>query len=184
LDVKVTATYDLPLGKGKRFLNSGGLVNTLFGGWQLVMYVERASGRAMSVTTSNNLSNFGYSVKRANVDSSKPLTLNTSSGDFNPAKDRYLNAAAFASPATYALGNTPRTMDWLRGWPLASEAASVSKTISIRERASVKIGADFNNPFNLVRWGNPVTNVTAPNFGAVTSSGAGRQIQLTAEIKF
>jgi hypothetical protein len=184
LDVKLTFSYDLPLGKGKHFLDSSGIVNTLFGGWQVVMYIERGSGRALSVTTNNNLAGFGYSVKRANVDSSKPLTLQTSSGDFNPATDRYINAAAFSSPAAYALGNLPRTMDWMRSWPLEAEAASVNKTIKFHERGSVKIGADFNNPFNFVRWASPVTNVAAANFGAVTSSAAGRQIQLVLQILF
>jgi len=184
-DFKATMTYELPFGRGKRFLSgSGGLTKALLGGWQVVFFIQRASGTPLSVITTNNLSQFGYVTKRANVVSGQPLTLKTDSGSFDPAVDRYINPAAFQNPATYALGNLARTLDWMRGWGLASEAASINKTFKFHERASLRLGADFNNPFNFVRWMNPVTNVNAANFGMVTAVNPGRQVQLSAEIQF
>lgn len=184
-DFKITTTYELPFGAGKPFLrNSGKFANALAGGWQLVFFLQRASGTPLSIVTTNNLSQFGYVTKRADVVQGQPLTLKTDSSGFDPAIDRFINPAAFQNPATYAFGNTARTLDWLRGWPLSSEAASVNKTIRIHERASVRIGADFNNPFNFVRWNNPVTNVNASNFGMVASVNPGRQTQLSVQVLF
>jgi hypothetical protein len=183
-DFKVSTIYDLPFGKGKAFLNkAGGALNGVVGGWQLVFFIERASGSPLSLTPSNTLSTYGIG-KRANLNPGVPLTLNTDMGSFDPATDRYINPAAFSSPTTYALGNTPATMDWLRGWGVHSESASINKTIHLHERLRMKLGADFQNPFNLVRWTNPVTTLTASNFGMVTGSQPGRRLQLTLNIEF
>jgi hypothetical protein len=184
-DFKVTAVYDLPFGTGKELLNnSNKVVNGLVSGWQVVFFIERASGAPLSVSAANTLSSYGISAKRASVNLGVPLTLKTDMGSFNPATDKFVNVAGFFSPTTYALGNTPTTMDWLRGWPLHAESASLYKTIRIWERLAAKIGMEAQNPFNAVRWGNPVTSLTASNFGMVTSSQPGRRLQLTAEIQF
>jgi len=60
----------------------------------------------------------------------------------------------------------------------------LNKNFRLHERAAVKIGADFTNPFNFVRWTNPVTNLTAANFGKVTGSAPGRRTQINLEISF
>lgn len=41
--------YELPFGQGKRFLDRGGLINQLFGGWQLTSIVQIASGTPLSI---------------------------------------------------------------------------------------------------------------------------------------
>jgi hypothetical protein len=184
-DFKVSLTYELPFGTGKALLNSSNkVVNGFAGGWQVVFFLERASGSAMSVSAANTLSSYGISAKRASVNLGVPLTVNTDMGSFEPATDRYINKAAFFAPATYALGNTATSLDWMRGWPLKAESASINKTIRLYERLVVKLGCDFQNPFNFVRWSNPVTNLSASNFGMVTGSAPGRRVQLNAEINF
>jgi hypothetical protein len=184
-DFKVSAAYDLPFGKGKSFLNNAPrTVNAVLGGWQLVFFLERASGNALTVTTTSTLTAYGFPTKRGNVNSGVPLTLNTDASSFNPAVDHYINPAAFSSPGTYALGNTPRTMDWLRGFPFATESASIKKSFPLYERVVMNLSGDFQNPFNFVRWGNPVTNLSASNFGMVTTSSPGRRVQITAEVRF
>ena len=40
------------------------------------------------------------------------------------------------------------------------------------------------NPFNFVRWGNPNTSLVGVNFGKVTSSQAGRLVQINGTLKF
>jgi hypothetical protein len=183
-DFKVSFAYDLPFGAGKSLLNRKGFLDKIVGGWQLVGFVQRASGTALTILATDNLSGYGIQTKRANVVAGQPLTLNTDMGSFDPAVNRFINPAAFTAPAAYALGNTARTLDWLRGWPVHNESASLNKNFRLWEKAAMKLGVNLDNPFNAVRWGNPVTNVSASNFGAVTSSAPGRRIQLTAEMKF
>ncbi len=183
-DFRVSASYDLPFGKGRKFVNSSNsVVNGIFGGWQVVMFVQRGSGSPLSIGTSAIPGSLGFN-KRANYVAGPPLTIKTNPRDFDPAVDTYINAAAFANPATYALGNTARALDWLRGFSSKSESANLSKSFKIRERFTTKFGADFTNPFNFVRWGNPVTSLTASNFGKVTTSASSRRVQLNLEVKF
>jgi hypothetical protein len=75
-------------------------------------------------------------------------------------------------------------MDWLLGWPLHSGSAALYKSLRIWERLATKIGIEAQNPFNAVRWSNPVTSLTASNFGMVIGSNPGRRVQLTLEINF
>jgi hypothetical protein len=43
------AIYELPFGKGKRFLNEGGLMNLLFGGFQVTSIVNLSSGAPIGI---------------------------------------------------------------------------------------------------------------------------------------
>jgi hypothetical protein len=185
-DFKTSLAYDLPFGKGRAFMNTRNpVLNALGGGWQLVLFLERGAGAPLTVTGSNTLSAYGLSSKRANLVSGVPVTLITSSNSFNPAVDYYINPAAFANPATYSLGNTARTLSWLSGPGMSAEDASINKRFSLyKERVSMKLGVDFTNPFNFVRWGNPVTTVTASNFGMINTSQQGRRTQINAQILF
>ncbi len=44
------AIYELPIGKGKRFFNQGGIVDNIFGGWQLSPIVRISSGAPIIIT--------------------------------------------------------------------------------------------------------------------------------------
>lgn len=185
LDFKTNLSYDLPFGQGKTLMRtSNPVLNALGGGWQIVFALERGAGTPLTITGANNLSSFGYGA-RANLVQGVPLTINTSGSNFNPATDTYINSKAFSNPSSFGIGNTARTLGWLRGFQTASESGAINKKFNIfRERAKMKIGADFSNPFNFVRWNNPVTSLLASNFGKVTGSYPGRRIQFTAEIQF
>src|SRR5207248_10019546 len=52
-----SSTYELPFGHGKSMLNRGGVLNTLFGGWQLSAILTLRSGIPFTVTTSGGITN-------------------------------------------------------------------------------------------------------------------------------
>ena len=182
--VTVSASYELPFGKGKRFLNSHGPAERLVGGWQLVAIVRRASGSRLGISTGNSLSSLGYGSIRANVVTGQPIYVSNNAGAFDPAKNVWLNSAAFTVPGTYEFGNTARVLSWVAGPAAASEALSISKRTNITERVNFVLRADAQNPFNLVRWGNPATNRSNATFGQISSADAGRVIQLHASVQF
>jgi Carboxypeptidase regulatory-like domain/TonB dependent receptor-like, beta-barrel len=177
-------SYELPFGPGKRFLQDGGLIRHVVGGWQIVGYVRRASGNALSLTTGNNLGALGYPNKRANLVLGEPIYRTSDPREFDPARDFYLNPSAFAIPGSFELGTTARVLDWVRGWTNKSEAVSFGKRTKITERVGTLFRMDMENPFNFVRWSNPITNRSDSNFGRVTSMEPGRQIQLSLAIEF
>jgi hypothetical protein len=47
--VNINANYELPFGNGKRFLNQGGIVDKLLGGWQLTTIATWSSGVPVSI---------------------------------------------------------------------------------------------------------------------------------------
>ncbi len=183
-DFTCSLAYDLPLGPGKRILNWTGAAGRFFGGWQIVVYARRASGDALSVTTGNNLSPLGYPGKRASLVAGQPVHLVSDSRSFDPAANLFLNPAAFSVPASFELGNTARVLDWARGWTKKSESISLGKRTRITERLGATLRADMENPFNFVRWSNPVTDRSNASFGRVTSTQAGRTMQLSLALEF
>jgi hypothetical protein len=178
-----SGTYELPFGPGKAMLAKSKALGRIVGGWQVTAYVRYASGSALAVTGGNGISALGYPNIRANYVGGDPYKV-TNPRDFDPARDLYLNAAAFATPSTFALGNTSRVLSWLRGFTGKSESLSLAKRVPIRERLRLMVRADATNPFNFVRWSNPNTNITSSNFGKVTGASGGRTIQLNATVEF
>ena len=131
---------------------------------------------------STALAQFGFPAVRANYIGGQNVYATT--GSFDPAKDRYLNAAAFASPGPFQFGNTGRVLNWVRGPAISNEALSLQRKFAFTERVSAMLRADATNPFNFVRWNNPNTNVSDANFGVISSAQAGRVVQLTLQVSF
>ena len=180
----LTWTYELPFGEGKKLANtSNPIVQRLVSGWVINGFVRYQSGYALSVSAPNTLSALGYSRTASYVGGTP--TLVTNPREFDPVTSRYLNADAFAIPATYSLGNTAPTLDWLRGFSSKAESLQVGKTTRISERVSLDLGLDLSNPFNFHRWTDPSTNISdSLNFGRVTGAGEGRAAQITAKVTF
>ena len=54
-----SASYELPFGKGKAWLNHNRLADLAFGGWQLAGLISMRSGIPFTVTTSGGITNAG-----------------------------------------------------------------------------------------------------------------------------
>ena len=110
-----SGSYELPFGPGKRFLHQGAVLGRVVGGWQITAYCRYTDGSALAITGGNGISALGYPNIRANYVGGDPYKV-TNPRDFDPNRDLYLNSAAFATPSTFALGNTARVVDWVRGF--------------------------------------------------------------------
>jgi hypothetical protein len=185
-------SYQLPFGRGRAFMSHApAAVDTTLGGWTVSGSFRYTSGAALQINAFNffasdlgyNTSVLGLPFEYANYAGGKPHA--TWSGKFNPSTDVYLNSAAFASPAPFTLGNTSEYNSWVRGFSQGSEALAIAKTIPIHERLKFDLGADFVNPFNIVRWSDPSTLVGGGTFGDVTGTqGTARTIQINGKINF
>ncbi len=178
-----SATYELPFGTGRKYLATNPSLGRIVGGWQITGYVRYTDGLGFAMAGGNGISALGYPNIRANYMGGDPYKV-TDPRAFDPARDLYLNSGAFTTPSTFALGNTARVLDWVRGFSSKSESISILKRIPLRERLRANLRADINNPFNFVRWSNPNTNITSSNFGKVTGAAAGRTIQLSTSVEF
>ena len=179
----LTWTYELPFGEGRRFAGpSNPVTRTLISGWAINGFLRYQSGNALTIGGPNTLSALGYS-QRANYIGGSPLLV-TNPREFDPSSDRYLNRDAFGVPGTFELGNTAAALDWARGFTSKAESFQITKITRIRESVRLELGADFSNPFNFHRWSNPETSITSANFGRVLGAAQGRQVQLSASLKF
>ncbi len=170
----VSATYDLPFGKGRQYMTSG-VGAAILGGWQLATITQLRSGTPYSVTFSSTQP--GWIANRANVVSSDFYPSNQSiAGWFNPS--------AFAIPTTYTYGNSARNMLWGPGQVIVD--MSVLKDIQIVERFKLQFRAEAFNMPNHPSFSNPAANISVPTtVGKITGTSVpSRAIQFGLKLLF
>jgi hypothetical protein len=173
-------TYELPFGKGKPLLNRGGIAGMILGGWQLSAIQQYQVGKPFQLTATNSLPIFN-SVLRPNVVPGASMTL----GHPDPLANPWLDKNAFSVPAANTFGNAARSYNQLRAPNSYNESFGLTRHIKLGEKASLMLRGEFFNALNRVVFGAPVANVSAANFGRVTSqANSPRQGQVAARIDF
>ena len=196
-------TYDLPFGKGRKFLNSSGLLDHIVGGWTLGGRETIASGHPLLLNggrnTVNNLSQSGVLFLGGFTQEQLQRALGTIGGDFSNtaliadiASIATINAAARTSQVNsslFAPASTPGQFAgffYLRHKPLYIFDMSVNKQIRITERVRFTlrmVALNFlNHPFFDIGNSSP----TSTTFGQITdttqiNTGV-RRIQFRASI--
>ena len=191
--------YELPLGKGKKFINRPGALNKIVGGWQVNGIVRIQSGAPLELGADCP------SLGTVRAGGCRPDFLLR--GDYyGPGKDTvdpgarlpYLNAAAFTVPQTpYTYGGVSRTLGYVRGWRFHDENFSIFKNTSIREMVNLQFRVEAFNVFNSTLFNYPDTFVgqydpSQPgkvrrnaNFGYYSGQGnTSRTLQLGLKLQF
>ena len=181
----VDAIYDLPLGRGKRYLSGpGGIANAIASGWTVNSILTMQSGFPFTPELSYNPSNNGDTKNPVrpfrNPNFTGPVILGTPARWFNPG-------AFLAPPAGSGFyGNVGR--DSLTGPGLATWDFSVLKQIALRERLRLQFRAELFNLLNRANFNTPNVIVftpsgVSPTAGAITStSTTGRQVQFALKL--
>jgi hypothetical protein len=188
LTFSVSWAYDLPFGKGKALLNgTPRAVNAVVSGWKINGFLKYNSGLPLAIAGgAGNLPAVGY-TQRGNAVSGVSPYITTNPRDFDPAKNRYLNTAAFTTSTGFNFGNLAPFPSWVRGLWGKQEALTVGRTFKPRERLTLDFSVDATNPFNFVRWSDPsgaALSVVSPAFGAITATSAGRTLQANGVVRF
>ncbi len=195
--LKLTWTYELPVGKGKAFLNRGGFTNQVLGGWHVSANQTYQTGDALSISSdiSQNANYLFNATVRPDVVLGQPLRVaETGSLDVagGGAGITYINPNAFADPPQTAngvvtrLGTAPRYFGNLRGPFQPSENFSVFKRFPFRgEGRYLEFRADAFNVFNRVGLGDPDTTLGDTYFGQILGVQQGpREVQLALRLTF
>jgi hypothetical protein len=193
--LKLTWIYELPFGRGRQFLNRGGVANQVLGGWTVTGIQNYQSGDPLYIES--GLSGGGYWFNgdvRGDVISGVPLYASNTNGPFDYAGgtgQAYLNPAAFAEPPTtpngvvLRPGTSPRFFGNLRGPRNPSENFGVFKNFPFREGMFLQFRCDMINAFNRAGRADPDTNLSDPTFGQILDVGEGpREIQLALRFTF
>jgi hypothetical protein len=107
--------------------------------------------------------------------------LNGLSGDRG---DLFLNREAFAVPAPFTLGTLGVVLPNIRTFGNRGEDFSLIRRLPIKERRRAELRADFFNLLNHRNLGDPIADLSNPNFGRITGQGAARVIQLGLRFEF
>jgi hypothetical protein len=178
--VKLSTIYELPFGKGKRWL-SHGAGDWVLGGWRISAIQYYATGYPLAVTRNAPLPIFN-GVNRPYITTYSGWG-GVYTGSFDPAKDLYLNPAAFPAQPNYLLGNATRFNPLMRGFPNFNENISLGKSFPFTERFRLDFRAEAFNLFNRVVFSNPTTNLNSSSFGAVNGqSNSPRQMQFALKL--
>jgi hypothetical protein len=181
-------SYELPIGKGKKLLNSGGPANVIVGGWSVSAVQRYQSGIPVgAVSCGVNTGLYGkddwFDCLRPNL-TGQPIK--GFSGKFDPSVDRYLNPAGFSTPPNFSFGTAPIALPGVRSPMRNDESLTLQKRTAIKERVNIIVRAEFFNLFNRVVFSVPSFDTSnAAGFGIIGSSYfAPRHIQLGAKVEF
>jgi hypothetical protein len=168
-------TYELPFGKGRKFMNHGGFVNTLLGGWDLAYTQTLQSGPPFTVSFAGSPFNYLPGASRPNlVPGVDPVVADWDIGPNRfptQAQVPYLNAAAFAYPPAFTAGTMGRNVIEAPGltWP----QFSLSKQWSFFERAHFILRWDMNNPLKSPNYAGPDSTYNLQNLANFGRIGTG-----------
>ena len=183
--VKGFVTYQLPFGRGQRYLTSGRLVNDLLGGWLFGAIVSYQSGAPIGAVHAQT-SYPGWSGLWVDVAPNASFKNTFKKLDLINLKDtsnQFVDPTIFSNPADGQLGNSPVTYVNWHGWGSSHEDMSLTKNFGIGHNGQymVLLRGEFFNVFNRHYYGNPNLNIGGPYFGQVTNVvGNPRQGQVSA----
>jgi hypothetical protein len=152
-------SYELPVGQGRRWINRGGVVNAVLGGWTLAMSQNGVSGQPISVGFSGSPNRY---LTSARVNALEPIEQakveNWQIGNRFPVPDGqnpYFKMSAFAYPDAYTTGSLGAGV--LQAPGIHWNQAYANKSWVFMERFKVSLRLDGHN----LPWKRP--NMSAPN---------------------
>jgi len=163
----VSGLYELPFGRGKRFLSgANGFVRRLAGGWELGWIGTYTSGQALSFSGAERISTSG----------NNPQTVL-----------KWFDTSQFTPQAPFTVQQTSSRIADIRGPGLGMWHVTLAKDTAIRENIKFRLEAQAFNFLNTPFFGNPNTTVTSGSFGQITglySGSASRNVQVAARVSF
>ena len=179
-----TYTYELPFGKGRKFLSGmPSALNYVLGGWETAGTVVWASGRPFTVYSGiNTVSNVVQSTADCNG-----CTRNSGSLVLESGRNFWFDATTrsqFAAPAPGSIGNTGRNFFLAPNY--FQWDAALSKEFRITEKVKFQFRLDARNVLNHPAFDNPTAVITSSIFGRINDSvtNNARRIQLSGKITF
>ena len=161
--------YELPVGRGKTFLNKGGLTETAVGGWFVSAIGSYHSGNPTEVYapcggTAGDVLFAGCHFTGAARVNVLPGVSETNKSHFNPFSTSFWNAAAFSTPAPLTFGNEPRSLAGARFFASKNEDVTLGKKTQFLDgKFTLDFRGEFFNIFNRHIY---IPNVGGPNLGS------------------
>jgi len=181
--------YDLPFGPGKRFgAGAGRLVNNLIGGWEVSPNLELQTGFYWTPLSGYDYANTTTGVERPDriCNGNLPRGQRTVARWFDTSCFEDATLQADYNAGIYRFGNASRSS--VVGPGIFNLDLGLYKDFPLSERFKLQFRSEFFNALNTADFGSgfggPSMNVTAGNYGQITSAGIGRQIQFALKLTY
>lgn len=180
--VVVNTVWELPVGKGRRYLaGAPAVAEHILGGWQLYWIAYFETGQYFSPSFSGR--------DPSNTNTVGGLPDRVCNGNL-PAGERqigrWFDPACFAVPPAGRFGNSGAYV--LEGPGLHMHNISLAKTFDLTERFKFTLTGAASNAFNHPNFAVPASNISAPGSVGVISDlregGRSRRIELRGRIDF
>lgn len=175
--------YELPFGEGRPFLNRGGWIQEVIGGWSLSGVTNFRTGTPIVLRPLfNNTGNLTQNLRVNIVPGVNPHVE-------KPSAFQWFNPAAFIQPPDFTLGDGPRTHPSLRNPGAQNFDMSLSKRVPVSDQWTLELIMEAFNAFNHANLNNPdriIGSEANPNLnaGRIIGSTGGRVVQLGLRLSF
>lgn len=178
--VKVTGSYDLPFGLGRKYVTSG-VMGRLLGDWNFSAFIFSQAGYPMGVVDTAYQNYLRAGTPRPNV-LTNDWRANTVGDSFDPSKDNFYDLSSFqrrTNPAADPFGNAPRFSGATRLFSTTRTNMAVTKSFVLHERIKADLKLEIFDLFNQKTWNKPVSQDLAnTQFGVITDASGNRTMQL------
>ncbi|HUQ90392.1 MAG TPA: TonB-dependent receptor [Bryobacteraceae bacterium] len=166
--------YELPFGRGRRFLNTGQALHAIFGGWEISAVYSGYTGQFLTPQwTGPDPTGTAFTANRTpaqvNIRPNHRYNANLPSDQQSTA--RWFDPAAFGPPAPGSFGTAAKGV--IIGPGSSVLHTGLAKNFRIGERARVRWDVIASNALNHPNYANPNTNITAAGQVGVISDVAG-----------
>jgi len=183
--VKINYVYELPFGKGRKFLTQKGVASAIVGGWRFSGIQGYSSGTPFGLGTTVSFPIFNGG-NRPTVPAYDGWRGGIAGSKFDPAVDKFLQPASFfGTQPTDALGTMTRYNPKLRNWPGFGEAVSLARSITLHEQKHLDFRWETFNLLNRTQFGALSGGGTLQNanFGLWrTQANSGRRMQVSMKL--
>jgi hypothetical protein len=174
---RLSGNYALPPARIK------GAVSELTNGWNLSFITGLQSGFPFTVFSEDDNSFSAIGADRANITVPNiGLTQLSTKRSHADLVNEWFNIADFVANPVGTYGNIGKNS--LRGPKLFDTDMALLKTGKMGERVGYEFRAEFYNIFNTVNFGAPDAGLQDSNFGAISSAGDPRILQMALKLKF
>jgi Carboxypeptidase regulatory-like domain len=204
----ISYLYELPVGKGKRFLGtSNPLVNALIGGYRVGGVQRYLSGQPIGFFGALGVPYFDGAIRFSRAVGTDIETPAAASGRYNPLayvspagnntnlynptgfwnRNAFIdvNDAAHRGTGPFHFGDLPRNTAEVRTPAFFNEDLNLNKHIPIHNQISADLRLEAFNVFNRHGWGKPDSGINDINFGQVTSlNDTPRSMQVVLKIRY
>lgn len=170
--------YELPFGRGKRWLGASAVANRVFGNWSLSGMVRYGSGYPLTPHVLGDFADVdsgGYGALRPDI-TGQPIQLPQST------VERFFNTNAFMLPPSGSYGNARRNS--IIGPASFMMDAILAKSFQLSESHRLQFRAQASNLLNTPEFTRVDTNLHSLSYGQITGVGNMRVIQLALRYWF